>query len=177
MNSTTISIQYRFVRSLTDSVSLSVALCCVCSLSQGILASGSVLVSQSSPVYAYWDPLLQPWVHYVPYGRWFDDLPDVVRRLQSDDALAERIMRAGRDFHAQYTSREAAMEYTALLFDKYSQLLAEAVTGDDVGAVSCGSGLRAGPMGCDRGWKEYDGKDIQYPEGVGEEEKQTDKQR
>ena len=120
------------------------------------------MVSQSSPVYTYWQPLIQPWVHYVPFARWFTDLPDVVRRLQADDALAERIADAGRQFEETYISMDAAKDYTAVLLSKYSQLLAEPVTGDDIATLNC-KAVRDGPMGCDKGWKTWDGTYIQYP--------------
>ena len=123
-----------------------------------------MLLNQASPVYSYFEPLLQPWVHYVPYNRWFDDLPSNVRRLQSDDSLAERISRAGREFEQQYTSLEAAKDYTALLFNKYSALMADEVTEDDVDKVDCGH-VKDGPMGCDQDWRTWEGVDIQYPDG------------
>ena len=121
-----------------------------------------MLVSQTSPVYTYWQPLIQPWVHYVPYMRWFEDLPAVLRRLQADDELAERIKEGGKQFAENFISLDAAKDYTAVLFNKYSQLLAEPVTDADIAVVSC-SHVKDGPMGCDKGWREWDGVYIKYP--------------
>jgi len=134
---------------------------------QGILSSGSVLLNQASPVYGYFEPLMQPWVHYVPYSRWFDDLPANVRRLQQDDQLAQRISAAGRLFEQKYTSLEAAADYMAILLNRYSELLADEVTDDDVALLDCPHS-KDGPMGCDKGWKEWDGIKLQYPEAFRE---------
>lgn len=121
-----------------------------------------MLVSQQSPTYAYWQPLIQPWVHYVPCARWFDDLPDVVRRLQLDDSLARRIADGGQQFEQRFLSLDAAKDYTAALLGRYAHLMAEEVTDDDIAAVNC-KAIKNGPMGCDTGWREWDGVNLKYP--------------
>ena len=123
-----------------------------------------MLVSQSSSVYGYFEPLLQPWVHFVPYSRWFDDLPDVVRRLQANDSLARRISQAGVEFDRQYTSITAAADYTAVLLTQYSRLLDHDVSDADVPYVECTKEVREGPMGCGTGWRLYNRTKIPFPD-------------
>ena len=108
---------------------------------------------------------MQPWVHYVPCARWFEDLPDVIRRLQSDDSLARRIADSGRQFGQQFVSLDAAKDYTAALFGQYARLLADAVTDADVPSVDC-KAVKDGPMGCDKGWRQWDGVPLWYPDEV-----------
>lgn len=119
-----------------------------------ILQSGSVPFFQQSTVYQWYEPLLTPWVHYVPVDRWFRNLVVRVRWARGNDRAAQEIVRNAEEFADKYLSEDAIIEYVAILLQKYATLMkdvrrfAQQVPNPCVEAPI----VEAGPMGCRTDW-------------------------
>ena len=72
------------------------------------------------PWQEFFEPLLQPWVHYVPVPT-VGDLPAVIRELKRNEREAKRIGRNGADF-AQGMGSRAVSAYVVELFRQYAAL-------------------------------------------------------
>jgi hypothetical protein len=86
------------------------------------LASNSVLAKYASEHVLYYFGGLQPWVHYVPITA----NQDVETTLDFETRHPERfaqIAAAGRQFAADFLSRQAVLRYTAILLRDYAEML------------------------------------------------------
>ena len=90
-----------------------------------LLRSGQlVMLDDTSPMFGYFYAAMQPWVHYVPIARdSFEDIFNVTRFLLANDALAQTIAQAGREFALRYVTPTAAMCYTKRMLDTYASLM------------------------------------------------------
>lgn len=135
----------------------------------GILSSGSLLFASESPWYTYYEPLLEPYKHYIPVDRWLRNLPEAVQWAQGNDDAAKVIMENGRKFESKFLTVAASKQYMALLLEEYSDLMADQVPGDTKVSVDfCltmgNKDIENGPMGCSQGWLLYN--DLEVPEEV-----------
>jgi hypothetical protein len=131
----------------------------------GILSSGSLLFSSESPWYTYYEPMMEPYKHYIPVDRWLRHLPEAVKWAQTNDEQAKTIMENGRKFEAKFLTVAASKQYMALLLDEYAELLAEEVPGDAKVEVDyClnmgNKDIEDGPMGCSQGWILYNDHEV-----------------
>lgn len=131
----------------------------------GILSSGSVLVSQQSPWFVHWEPLMRPMREYVSVQRALRDLPAKVQWLRDNDTAALRIMRRGQRFADKFTSLASSRLYMAKLLRRYQTLLdptSHWSTDEPIAFDYCQrpgiAEVMAGPLACSRGWLEYHGK-------------------
>lgn len=72
------------------------------------------------PWQEFFEPLLQPWVHYVPVPS-VQDLPAVIRELQQNEVDAQQIGKNGAAFARGMGSR-AVSAYVVELFRQYAAL-------------------------------------------------------
>ena len=131
----------------------------------GILSSGSVLFAQDSPWYTYYEPLLEPYRHYIPVDRWLRDLRDQILWARQNDQKVKSMVEEGRAFEKKFLSIEASKLYLSILLDQYSDLLAEQVIGPepvevDFCARMDNQEILEGPMGCSRDWLLYHGGQL-----------------
>jgi hypothetical protein len=129
----------------------------------GILSSGSVLFSQDSPWYTYYEPLLEPYKHYVPVDRWLRDLREQVVWARNSDDIVKKIMENGRVFEEKYLTIASTKLYMSILLDKYADLLAEPINGSepverDYCQLMDNFDVQNGPMGCSREWLLFTGE-------------------
>lgn len=133
----------------------------------GILSSGSVLVSQDSPWYCFYEPLMAAYRHYIPVDRWLRGLVEKVQWLKNHDDIARSIQRAGAAFERKFLTISASKSYMAILLKEYSKLMKEPVRGNEpVNIDYCekmsgshgAAEIMSGPMGCSTGWLEYTGE-------------------
>ena len=129
----------------------------------GILGSGSLLISQRSASYNYFEPLLTPGRHFLLYEQWFDTLPTAVRWAQDHDERARDIQLAGLHFTEHFLSIDGAKEYMSVLFTEYSRLLADAVDLRSVPRRECTLLALDSLAGCDWGWLLYNGTSVKKP--------------
>ncbi len=123
-----------------------------------MLQSGSVPFFQSSGVYQWYEPLLVPWVHYVPVDKWFRDLVRHVIWARQNDGNAKRIASNAREFAERFLSDEAIVEYVAVLMQKYSRLLRGVDRYNTPVEDACAQApdVEHGPMGCRKDWLVYE---------------------
>jgi hypothetical protein len=131
----------------------------------GILSSGSLLYSAESPWYTYYEPMLEPYKHYIPVDRWLRGLPEQVRWAKENDAEAKQIMENGRQFESKFLSIAASKQYMAVLLEEYGKLLADVVPGDtpvevDYCSAMGNKEIELGPMGCSQSWALFNGHDV-----------------
>ena len=130
----------------------------------GILNSGSLLISQDSPWYVHWEPLAIPYRHYLPVSRPLTDLSSQVTLAKSNDNIARAISENGRLFADKFTSLSSSKTFMKILLTEYSKLLSldEFAADEPISFDFCERPgipeIQAGPMGCSRGWLEYNGK-------------------
>lgn len=123
-----------------------------------MLLSGSVPFFQESSVYQWYEPLLAPWVHYVPVDKWFRDLVKHVRWAQRNDEQAREIVHNAREFASKYLSDDAVLEYIAVLLQKYAKLMKNVRRYADPVRDACVEEpiVEVGPMGCRTDWNVYE---------------------
>lgn len=138
----------------------------------GILSSGSLLLSADSPWYTYYEPLLEPYRHYIPVDRWLRDLHDVVKWAQKNDQVAKRMMEEGRAFEAKFLTVAASKQYMAILLNEYAgKLLKDPVPADspvevDYCLTMGNREIEEGPMGCSRDWILFTNNEQDLPEDI-----------
>jgi len=131
----------------------------------GILSSGSVLFAQESPWYTYYEPLMEPYKHYVPINRWLHDLRDQVLWARDHDDNMQEMVAVGREFEKKYLTIASTKLYMSILLDHYADLLAEPVNGSepverDFCALMDNMEIRNGPMGCSKEWLLFTGGEL-----------------
>ena len=86
-----------------------------------LLALGSVVFKQDSPFFAWWYPLIEPWVHYLPMN---DTLGDTIERVQwarANDQLAENISHNGKEFVLEFLVNKTDL-YMCRLLHSYGKM-------------------------------------------------------
>lgn len=130
----------------------------------GILSSGSMLIAQESPWYGFWEPLFQPYKHYIPIDRHLTNLISQIEFCKSHDDQCMRIRDQGMSFQREWLSLEANKMYMKYLLEEYSKLLVGmAERGDEpVEKDLCNASeeIRKGPMGCSREWLLFNGDSL-----------------
>jgi hypothetical protein len=126
----------------------------------GILECGSIMFAQDSPWFAYYQPLMIPYRHFVPIDRILRDLPQKVQWANDNPDFMQHIAEEGVKFHQQYASKEAAILYWSILLKKWAAISETPPGTDKVGWNPCGgpvpkSSLGMTPLGCSQGWKKY----------------------
>ena len=129
----------------------------------GILTSGSLLLTQRSSSYNYFEPLMLPGRDFLLYEQWFDTLPNIVRWAQQHDEAAHDMQQSGQHFADEYLSFDAAKEYISILLIEYSRLLHEPPSALPVPSRQCDEQLLDSLTGCDWSWILYNGTDVVRP--------------
>lgn len=131
-----------------------------------MLLSGSTPFFQASTVYQWYEPLLVPWVHFVPVDKWFRNLVQHILWARNNDRKARKIARNAQDFAHRFLSDEAILEYTAVLLGRYGRLVQDVPRSNASVPYVCGEApsLAAGPMGCRTDWFKYT-KNESFPFG------------
>lgn len=119
-----------------------------------MLLSGSTALFQKSAITQWYEPLLAPWVHYVPVDRWFRDLIQHIRWCRQNDHEAKQLAQNGMVFAERFLSQEAIQEYITVLLQNYAKLQPNARRGNESVPDPCAEepSIRYGPMGCRTGW-------------------------
>lgn len=86
------------------------------------LSLGSLVFKEESGYYGYFDRLLVPFKHYVPWFRHYpQELLDSVQWARENDELAQFIAKAGREVAKKYLSIEGLRCYWVLLLREYGK--------------------------------------------------------
>ncbi|UJR17494.1 hypothetical protein I4U23_004389 [Adineta vaga] len=133
-----------------------------------IIGSGSVFFSQKSIWKRWLDPLLIPYIHYVPIDINLQDLRKKVLWARQNDEHMQRIVQSGIHFQGKYLSRSAAKLYIKLILNRYKQLLVDHVTTANVTTNYCSlkdymtltKQIMNGPLTCSQKWLVWSTKKI-----------------
>ena len=86
------------------------------------LLSGAVVLKQEMGVVEWFEPLLQPWVHYVPVSSDLGNLSDAVRWVRANGGAARRMADAGAKLVDEALSARAMERYMRALLRGYAEL-------------------------------------------------------
>ena len=89
-----------------------------------LLLSGAVVLKQEMGVVEWFEPLLQPWVHYVPVSSDLGNLSDAVRWARVHDVRAQRMPAAAAATIERALSTRALLAYVRELVARYARLYA-----------------------------------------------------
>ena len=87
-----------------------------------LLTSGAVVLRQEMGVVEWFEPLLQPWVHYVPVSSDLGNLSDAVRWVRANGGAARRMADAGAKLVDEALSARAMERYMRALLRGYAEL-------------------------------------------------------
>ncbi len=82
------------------------------------LSYNSVILLVRSDQYIWYQPLLKPWVHYVPVKADLSDLIEKIDWCRSHDAKCKTIAANAYKFYQKYISRESVYDYMECVFNK-----------------------------------------------------------
>lgn len=126
----------------------------------GILSAQTLLVAQESPWFTFFEPLLQPFVHYVPVERWMRDLESKLDWIIANDKVAKLIAKNGKKFYEKFLTVSAAKIYFRSILKEYQKLQAfNSVDDSPIDVDFCEKSknvdIEKGPMGCSKDWTRY----------------------
>lgn len=98
--------------------------CKVCRLPY-LLASGQTVIMMADPgMQAWFTSMLEPWVHYVPFGYDnYEEIFDVIEFLNKNSAYAEQIAVTAQRFAQEYLTEAGRDCYVLTMLEQYSHLL------------------------------------------------------
>lgn len=83
----------------------------------------SAVVKQETPCGQWFEPLLNPLVHYIPTDLRFENLVDQVKWARKQDHQVEEIVSAANKFASDYLTSEGMQLYVSLLLKSYAKLI------------------------------------------------------
>jgi hypothetical protein len=92
------------------------------------LAMRSVILLVQSRYRLWYEPLLQPWVHYVPVAADLSDLDERIQWCLEHDAECQLIATQARQFYEQYLTREGCLAYLKTVLEQLSHRCGQATT-------------------------------------------------
>lgn len=81
------------------------------------LAYNSVILLVQSPYYIWYQPLLKPWVHYVPVKNDLSDLMDKIDWCKKNDNKCKEIANNSYTFYKKYINNKSIYDYLEILFN------------------------------------------------------------
>ncbi len=87
-----------------------------------LLLSGMVVLKQASGVLEWWEPLLRPWVHFVPVSSDLQNLTDAVAWVRQHPLAARNIATAAAELVEKILSTRAQRAYVASILRRYARL-------------------------------------------------------
>ena len=94
-----------------------------------LLLSGALVLKQEMGVVEWFEPLLKPFVHYVPVSSTLHNLSKAIRWAREHDAEARRIANAGVRRMRELSSVRAMAYYQAQVFRHYARLYRRGAAG------------------------------------------------
>ncbi|CAI5461572.1 unnamed protein product [Closterium sp. Yama58-4] len=89
----------------------------------GVLRSNQLSIRQETPIYQFYEPLLQDRVHWLTTTRTFSDLPEKVRWAQENDEEVQRLVQVANQFATYACTWTGRTLYWGLLLVKYHDTL------------------------------------------------------
>jgi hypothetical protein len=89
------------------------------------LSSGSVVLLVDSPYKLWFNPLLKPYVHYVPVKRDLSDIYTQIDWCRSNPKECEKIAKNALDFYNKYLKLDGILDYLQILLLKLRKNMGE----------------------------------------------------
>eukprot|EP00966_Prymnesium_polylepis_P090925 2105316-Prymnesium_polylepis.1 len=86
------------------------------------LLSGALVMKQDMGVTEWYEPLVEPWKHFVPVSSTLHNLSDAVQWARAHDRQAAAMASASADLVEQALSEPAVVYYQSELFRRYAGL-------------------------------------------------------
>lgn len=90
---------------------------------KNLLAYGMVIFLQDTPCHEFFQPLMKPWVHYIPVQNDLSDLVDRVRWAREHETEARLIGQRAAEFAQDFLTTSAWQFYIKHLLRHYSSLI------------------------------------------------------
>ncbi len=97
-------------------------------LSQLLSLQTMVVFNQDHPCDQWFEPLLKPYVHYVPIANDFSDLPAKIIWANRNPHMTEQILNASSHFANRYLTSEGIIAYMYTIIKQYTELLRYNIT-------------------------------------------------
>jgi len=81
------------------------------------LAYNSVILLVKSDFYIWYQPLLKPWIHYVPIKKDLSDLVDKIDWCKKNDNKCKIIASNALEFYKKYINKNSINDYLEILFN------------------------------------------------------------
>ena len=81
------------------------------------LAYNSVILLVKSDFYIWYQPLLKPWIHYVPIKKDLSDLVDKIDWCKKNDNKCKIIANNALEFYKKYINKNSINDYLEMLFN------------------------------------------------------------
>ncbi|KAK4528074.1 hypothetical protein GAYE_SCF48G6008 [Galdieria yellowstonensis] len=91
------------------------------------LFASFVTIKQETPCGLYFEPLLQPMIHYIPTDYFFNDLIEKIEWAKAHDDQAKEIMRQANQWALEYLSFSAVLAFVEILLGEYALLLQQPI--------------------------------------------------
>mmetsp|Transcript_7820 Transcript_7820/g.23627 ORF Transcript_7820/g.23627 Transcript_7820/m.23627 type:complete len:624 (+) Transcript_7820:112-1983(+) len=95
----------------------------------------SAVIKQETPCGQFFEPLLQPNVHYIPTDFSFTGLEDKIDSVKNDDARVQNVIKQANEFAWNFLTAEGIAAYAEVLLTEYTKLLVNKDIQIDEGAV------------------------------------------
>ena len=82
------------------------------------LSYNSVILLVKSDQYIWYQPLLKPWVHYVPVKADLSDVMEKIHWCKMNDDKCKVIARNAYDFYLKYINEQSVFDYMECVFNK-----------------------------------------------------------
>ena len=109
-----------------------------------LLLSGMVVLKQQTQAIEWFEPLLVPWVHYIPVSSTLHNLSEAVHWVRAHPSMALQIAEAGAELMEDVASSPALTAYTARLFHGFATMFSQE-------EATAAAALAAGRSGQHRG--------------------------
>ena len=82
------------------------------------LSFNSVILLVKSDQYIWYQPMLRPWIHYVPVKADLSDLMDKIHWCKTHDEKCKTIASNAMDFYKKYINEKSVYDYMECVFNK-----------------------------------------------------------
>eukprot|EP00172_Hildenbrandia_rubra_P000032 Plantae.Rhodophyta-Hildenbrandia_rubra.ctg1014.p2 GENE.Plantae.Rhodophyta-Hildenbrandia_rubra.ctg1014~~Plantae.Rhodophyta-Hildenbrandia_rubra.ctg1014.p2 ORF type:complete len:526 (+),score=94.45 Plantae.Rhodophyta-Hildenbrandia_rubra.ctg1014:1140-2717(+) len=87
------------------------------------LFGSSAIIKQSTPCGQFFEPLLKPYVHYIPVDYFFRDLLRQTRWARENDQEVKKVVGNARQFAQDFLTIDSIKLYTKHILNEYTALL------------------------------------------------------
>lgn len=85
----------------------------------------SAIIKQETPCGQFFEPMMKPYVHYIPTDFFFSDTVERIQWARNNDAEVQTIVKNANDFARNFLTLRGIEAYVEVLLQEYTALLVE----------------------------------------------------